>query len=93
MSRVGRVLLNLSELRRVPVDPTEICFLETVGDHTLVRGFVRVHRNHARNLARTHWDRCLRMAPRNTPLPSQTPRPDCSPPGEPTVQTFLVPRR
>lgn len=75
MSRVGRVLLNISELRRVPVDPSDVYFLEAVGDDTLVRlrsnrrlrdlrplgtllrqfapyGFVRVHRNHAVNLAR-----------------------------------------
>ena len=75
MSRVGRVLLNISELRRVPVDPNDVYFLEAVGDHTLVRlrskhrlrdlrhlgallkafapyGFLRVHRNHAVNLAR-----------------------------------------
>ena len=31
MSRVGRVLLNLSEIRRVPVDPSEVYFLEAVG--------------------------------------------------------------
>ena len=75
MSRVGRVLPKLSEFRRVPVDPSDIYFLEAVGDHTLVRlrskrrlrdlrrlgtllkkftpyGFVRIHRNHAVNLAR-----------------------------------------
>ena len=77
MSRVGRVLLNLSEIRRVPVDPSDVYFLEAVGDHTLVRlrskrrlrdlrnlgallkqfapyGFLRIHRNHAVNLARIH---------------------------------------
>ena len=37
MSRVGRVLLNLSEIRRVPVDPSEVYFLEAVGEGTLVR--------------------------------------------------------
>ncbi len=37
MIRVGRVLLNLSEVRRVPVDPIDVYFLEAVGDHTLVR--------------------------------------------------------
>ncbi len=75
MSRIGRVLVNISEIRRVPVDPSDVYFLEAVGDHTLVRlrfrrrlrdlrnlgtllkqfapyGFVRVHRNHAVNLAR-----------------------------------------
>ena len=75
MSRVGRVLLKLSEFRRVPVDPSDVYFLEAVGDHTLVRlrskrrlrdlrrlgtllreftpyGFLRIHRNHAGNLAR-----------------------------------------
>ena len=75
MSLVGKVLLNLSELRRVPVDPSEVYFLEAVGDHALVRlrskrrlrdlrhlgallteftpyGFLRIHRNHAVNLAR-----------------------------------------
>ncbi len=75
MSRVGKVLLNISELRRVPVDPSDVYFLEAVGDHTLVRfrskrrlrdlrrlgtllkqfapyAFLRVHRNHAVNLAR-----------------------------------------
>ena len=75
MSRIGRVLINVSELRRVPVDPNDVYFLEAVGDDTLVRlrskrrlrdlrplgtllreftpdGFLRVHRNHAVNLAR-----------------------------------------
>ena len=75
MSRIARVLIHVSELRRVPVDPKDVYFLEAVGDHTLVRlrskrrlrdlralgsllkqfapyGFVRVHRNHAVNLAR-----------------------------------------
>jgi len=75
MSRVGRVLLRISEFRHVPVDPTDVYFLEAVGEHTLVRlrskkrlrdlrrlgdllkefapyAFVRVHRNHAVNLAR-----------------------------------------
>ncbi len=75
MGRIGRVLLNISELRRLPVDPSDVYFLEAVGDHTLVRlrskrrlrdlrhlgallkqfapyGFLRVHRNHAVNLAR-----------------------------------------
>ena len=37
MSRIGRVLLNISELRRVPVDPSGVYFLEAVGDDTLVR--------------------------------------------------------
>ncbi len=32
MSRIGRVLLNISELRRVPVDPSEVYFLEAVGE-------------------------------------------------------------
>ena len=80
MSHVGRVLLKLSEFRRVPVDPSEVYFLEAVGDNTLVRlrskrrlrdlrrlgtllkqfapyGFLRVHRNHAVNLA------CIQDAP------------------------------
>ncbi len=75
MSRIGRVLINVSELRRVPVDPNDVYFLEAVGDDTLVRlrskrrlrdvrplgsllkeftpyGFLRIHRNHAVNLAR-----------------------------------------
>ncbi len=75
MSRIDRVLINVSELRRVPVDPNDVYFLEAVGDDTLVRlrskrrlqdlrplgtlvrqfapyGFLRVHRNHAVNLAR-----------------------------------------
>ncbi len=75
MSRIGRVLINVSELRRVPVDPNDVYFLEAVGDDTLVRlrskrrlrdvrplgtllkeftpyGFLRVHHNHAVNLAR-----------------------------------------
>jgi len=75
MSRIARVLLNVSELRRVPVDPKDVYFLEAVGDDTLVRlrskrrlrdvrslgtllkeftpyGFLRIHRNHAVNLAR-----------------------------------------
>jgi DNA-binding LytR/AlgR family response regulator len=37
MSRIGRVLLNLSELRRVPVDPNDVYFLEAVGGDALVR--------------------------------------------------------
>jgi len=37
MSRIGRVLLNISNLRRVPVDPTEVYCLEAVGGDTLVR--------------------------------------------------------
>lgn len=37
MSRIGRVLINVSELRRVPVDPRDVYFLEVVGDDTLVR--------------------------------------------------------
>ena len=75
MIRIGRVLLNVSELRRVPVDPSDVYFLEAVGDDTMIRlrsnrrlrdlrplgtllkefapyGFLRVHRNHAVNLAR-----------------------------------------
>ena len=75
MSRIGQVLINVSELRRVPVDPNDVYFLEAVGDDTLVRlrskrrlrdlrplgtllreftpyGFLRVHHNHAVNLAR-----------------------------------------
>ncbi len=31
------VLINVSELRRVPVDPNDVYFLEAVGDDTLVR--------------------------------------------------------
>ena len=75
MSRIGRILISVSELRRVPVDPNDVYFLEAVGDDTLGRlrskrrlrdvhplgsllkeftpyGFLRVHRNHAVNLAR-----------------------------------------
>ena len=37
MSWIGRVLLHISELRRVPVDPNDVYFLEAVGDDTLVR--------------------------------------------------------
>ncbi len=37
MSRIGQVLINVSELRRVPVDPNDISYLEAVGDDTLVR--------------------------------------------------------
>jgi DNA-binding LytR/AlgR family response regulator len=37
MSRVGRVLLRVSEFRHVPVDPAEVYFLEAVGEHTMVR--------------------------------------------------------
>ena len=37
MSRIGRVLINVSELPRVPVDPSNVYFLEAVGDDTLVR--------------------------------------------------------
>ena len=37
MSAIGRVLLKVSELRRVPVDPNDVYFLEPVGDDTLVR--------------------------------------------------------
>ena len=28
MSRIGRVLINVSELRRVPVDPNDVYYLE-----------------------------------------------------------------
>ena len=35
MSHVGRVLLKLSEFRRVPVDPSDVYFLEAVGDGSL----------------------------------------------------------
>ena len=75
MGSIRRVLVNISELRRVPVDPEDVYFLEAVGGETLVRlrskrplrdvrplgtlleeftpyGFLRVHRNHAVNLAR-----------------------------------------
>ena len=37
MSRIERVLLNLSEYRRVPIDPDDVYYLEAVGDETLVR--------------------------------------------------------
>ncbi len=37
MSRIGRVLINVSELRRVPADPNDVYLLEAVGDDTLVR--------------------------------------------------------
>ena len=37
MSRIARVLIHVSELRRVPVDPNDVYFLEAVGDDTLVR--------------------------------------------------------
>ena len=37
MSHIGRVLINFSELRRVPVDPNDVDYLEAVGDDTLVR--------------------------------------------------------
>ncbi len=37
MSRIDRVLATVSELRRVPVDPNDVYFLEVVGDDTLVR--------------------------------------------------------
>ncbi len=69
------MLVNISELRRVPVVPKDVYFLEAVGGDTLVRlrskrsprdvrplgtlleeftpyGFLRIHRNHAVNLAR-----------------------------------------
>ncbi len=36
MSSIRRVLINVSELRRVPVDPKDVYFLEVVGDDTLV---------------------------------------------------------
>ena len=36
-SRIGRVHIYVSELRRVPVDPKDVYFLEAVGDDTLVR--------------------------------------------------------
>ena len=75
MRRIARVLINVCELRRAPVDPNDVYFLEAVGGDTLVRlrskrrlrdvrplgrllkeftpyGFLRVHRNHAVNLAR-----------------------------------------
>jgi len=34
MGAVGKILLNISEVRRVPVDPKDVCFLEAVGDHS-----------------------------------------------------------
>ena len=37
MRGIGRVLINVSELRRVTVDPNDVYFLEAVGDDTLVR--------------------------------------------------------
>ncbi len=75
MSSIRRVLVNISELRRVPVAPKDVYFLEAVGGDTLVRlrskrplrdvrplgtllkeftpyGFLRIHRDHAVNLAR-----------------------------------------
>ena len=75
MGSIRRVLVKISELRRVPVDPKDVYFLEAVGGDTLVRlrqkrplrdvrplgtlleeftpyGFLRIHRNHAVNLAR-----------------------------------------
>lgn len=35
--RIGRVLISVSELPRVPVDPNDVYFLEALGDDTLVR--------------------------------------------------------
>ena len=37
MSRIGRVLLNITELRRVPVDPNDVYYLESRGGDTLIR--------------------------------------------------------
>jgi len=37
MSRVGRLLLRVSEFRHVPVHPAEVYFLEAVGELTMVR--------------------------------------------------------
>ncbi len=37
MSRVGRVLISVSELRRVPVDPNDVYYLEAVGGDTMAR--------------------------------------------------------
>jgi len=37
MSQIARVLINISEVRWVPVDPKKVYFLEAVGDDTLVR--------------------------------------------------------
>ena len=96
MSSIHRVLVNISELRRVPVDPEDVYFLEAVGGDTLVRlrskrplrdvrplgtllkeftpyGFLRIHRNHAVNLARIQEIRrraswTERMAWRRGPL-------------------------
>ena len=75
MSSIRRVLIKVSELRRVPVAPKDVYSLEAVGGDTRVRlrakhplhdlrplgklleeftpyGFLRIHRNHAVNLAR-----------------------------------------
>ncbi len=75
MSSIRRVLIKVSALRRVPVAPKDVYFLEAVGGDSLVRlrskrplpdvrplgtlleefkpyGFLRIHRNHAVNLAR-----------------------------------------
>ena len=37
MPKVDRVLIRLSDSRRVPIDPAKVYLLEAVGDDTLVR--------------------------------------------------------
>jgi DNA-binding LytR/AlgR family response regulator len=37
MKGIERVLLNVTDLRRIPVNPDEVYFLEAVGDETLIR--------------------------------------------------------
>ncbi|MFQ5791346.1 MAG: LytTR family transcriptional regulator DNA-binding domain-containing protein [Acidobacteriota bacterium] len=37
MNRLDRILLHLSDFRRVPVDPADVYYLDAAGDETLVR--------------------------------------------------------
>ena len=37
MARIDRVLVHLTDFRRVPIDPGKVYFLEAEGDETLIR--------------------------------------------------------
>ncbi len=75
MTENARILLHPADSLLVPIDPSDVYYMEAVGGETLIRmrrsrplkdvrplgtlfplfrrhGFLRVHRNHAVNLAR-----------------------------------------
>ena len=68
MSRIGRVLINVSELRRVPVDPNDVYLLEAVGDDTLVRLRSKRRLRDVRPLGSLLKEFALRVPP-NPPQP------------------------